>query len=89
MSRAQTPDRIESDKIDGDKVKISYYHADPEYAACIEVERDDRWVFGVDGDGVATLLTTSAVGDDLLAEPDVPEWLSDSLFGLGIEEVEA
>lgn len=88
MSRAQSPDRIQREKIDGEDVRVAFYHDDPDYAACVEVDREEQWVFGVDGDGVATLLTTTTVGNDLLAEPDVPEWLSDSLYGLGIEEVQ-
>jgi len=88
MSRTQTPDRIESETIDGIDTKVYIFHTDPEYSSRIEVEREESWEFGVDSEAVATLLSTSVVADDLLAEPELPEWLIESLLGLGIEEIE-
>ncbi|MFC7077882.1 hypothetical protein [Haloarcula halophila] len=79
MQRSQTPDRVEREKIEGIQTKISIYHRDPEYAVRIEVDRLDRWEFGIDDDGVATLLSTS------LGSREVPDWLDESLAGMGIE----
>jgi len=89
MSRTQTPDRIKQETVDGKKTKARIYHADPEYSSRVEVEREESWEFGIDDEAVATLLSTSVVADDLLAEPELPEWLVKSLLGLGIEEIEA
>ncbi|MBX0323893.1 hypothetical protein EGH21_12715 [Halomicroarcula sp. F13] len=89
MSRATTPDRIEREKVEGKQATAYFYHTDPDYTARIEVEREERWEFGIDDKAVATLLTTTDVADDLLVEPDIPEWLVESLHGFGIEEVEA
>jgi len=89
MSSTQTPDRIEREQIEGRKAKAYIYHSDTDYASRIEVEREARWVFGVDEAGVATLVETTTVADDLAAEPELPEWLVDSLHGFSIEEIEA
>ncbi|WP_424001168.1 hypothetical protein ACOZ4I_15645 [Haloarcula salina] len=88
MPRTKTPDRIERETIDGKDTKVFIYHTDPEYSSRIEVQRDESWEFGIDGEAVATLLTTTDVADDILAEPELPEWLVESLLGLGIEEIE-
>ncbi|GGK64756.1 hypothetical protein [Haloarcula sebkhae] len=89
MPRTQTPDRIKREKVEGKETKAFIYHSDPEYSSRIEVEREERWEFGIDGEAVAELLSTSVVTDDLLVEPELPEWLVESLLGLGIEEIEA
>jgi len=88
MPRTQAPDRVESETIDGKDTKLYIYYTDPEYNSRVEVKRDESWEFGVDGEAVATLLSTSVVADDLLAEPELPEWLIESLLGLGVEEIE-
>lgn len=88
MSRSQRPDRIEHEKVNGKRARVRIYHSDSEYYTRIEVERDDSWEFGIDQEGVAELVSTSDVSDGLAAEPDLPEWLVETLYGIGISEIQ-
>ena len=83
MQRSQTPDRVEREKINGVQTKISIYYRDPEYEVRIEVDRTESWAFGIDDGAVAELLTTSH------GSRVVPDWLDESLAGLGVAEVDA
>lgn len=88
MPRTQTPDRVEREKVEGKKTKAFIYHSDPEYSSRIEVEREDRWEFGVDEEASAELLTTTDTVDDVLVDPELPGWLEEILVGFGITTVE-
>jgi len=88
MPRSKRPDRIEHEKVDGEKVTIRFYHTDPDYQARVKVSRDDSWVFGVDDEGTAELVETTETADDLAAEADLPEWLVEMLYGYGLSEVQ-
>ncbi|KZX50142.1 hypothetical protein [Haloarcula sp. K1] len=80
MPRTQTPDRVEHETIEGKKTKTYIYHSDPEYSSRIEVEREERWEFGIDEEARAELLTTTDSVDDLLVDPALPEWLEEILL---------
>jgi len=88
MPRSKRPDRIEHKKVNGEKATIRFYHSDPDYQARIEVSYADTWEFGVDDEGVATLVSTTVTTDDLVADPEIPEWLVETLYGFGLSEVE-
>ncbi|WP_136688676.1 hypothetical protein [Halorhabdus amylolytica] len=83
------PDRIETEKVAGEKTKLRIWHSDPEYQARIEVEREEKWQFGIDEESVATLLSSTTERDDLAGEPEIPDWLSQSLAEMGIQGVES
>jgi len=87
MQHHRQPDRVVTEKVAGEKTKIRIWNSDSDYQARLEVERDDQWQFGIDRDSVATLLSTTADGTDLAADSSIPDWLNDSLAGLGIREV--
>ncbi|WP_436924904.1 hypothetical protein [Halosimplex amylolyticum] len=88
MLRSPRPDRVERAKVDGQKAEVEIYHTDPDYYTRIEVERDEFWEFGIDEEGVAELVETSNAEDDLVTEPELPEWLVETLYGIGISEIE-
>lgn len=87
MLRNPRPDRIEREQVDGQKAKVEIFHSDPDYYTRVEVEREEEWEFGIDEEGVAELVDTSDVADDLAAKPDLPEWLVETLYGLGISDI--
>jgi len=71
----------------GRKATVEIYHSDPDYYTRIEVEHREAWEFGIDEEGVAELVKTSDVEDDLVSEPDLPGWLVETLYGIGISEI--
>ncbi|WP_415381486.1 hypothetical protein [Halosimplex sp. TS25] len=87
MLRSPRPDRVERAKVNGQKAEVEIYHTDPDFYTRIEVERDESWEVGIDEEGVAELVETSDVEDDLAAESDIPEWLVETLYGIGISEI--
>lgn len=59
----------------------------PDYDARVVVERNDEcWTFGVDS-GTASLIETSEA-DDVLDQPDPPEWVQTVLWEVGVPEVD-
>lgn len=87
MSQSQRPDRIERAKVDGEKAKVQIYHSDPEYYTRIEIERAESWEFGIDEEGVAQLVTTTDLGEGLVTESDLPDWMVETLYGIGVSEI--
>jgi len=87
MSRAQSPDRTVSESIGGKDATLEVYDADPDFEARIRIEREDRWEFGLHEDGVAELLTTTAVDGTVHAKPTIPQWVADSLYEVEIPEI--
>ena len=87
MQRSQRPDRVVTEKIAGEKTKIRIYRSDPEFSGRIEIERNECWQFGIDSERTAELLSSTVENPDLVAEPEVPDWIEISLSDLGIQEV--
>jgi hypothetical protein len=73
--------------VDGEESKVRIYHSDAEFYTRIEAERIETWELGIDEEGIAQLVSTSAVSDDLTADPDLPKWLVETLYGIGISEI--
>jgi len=82
MSQHRRPDRVETEKVNGERAKILLFYDDPDHEARFEVEREDSWTFGADERGAATLVETSRP-----PEADIPEWVVEALLGLGVSEV--
>ncbi|WP_018259325.1 hypothetical protein [Halomicrobium katesii] len=87
MSRTQRPDRTARECVDGEDVRLRLWRSDPEFAARIEIVATEKWVFGIDGESIATLLTPTAL-TDLVCDPDVPGWIEEILVGFGVVDIE-
>jgi hypothetical protein len=87
MLRSPKPDRTEHEKIGGEKAVVEFYRSDPDYYTRVEVEREETWVLGVDEEGVAQLLETTDTADDVATGVDLPAWLVETLYGIGISEI--
>ncbi|MFC6974307.1 hypothetical protein ACFQL1_06015 [Halomicroarcula sp. GCM10025709] len=92
MARTQQPHRTVTERIDGERVVVRLFRSDPDFAGRVEIEADESWAFGVDAEGVARLLTTTATAE-LAVDVDPPEWVLDLLVAFdgiyveGVEEV--
>jgi len=82
MSQHERPDRVEREKINGKTAKVRLFYDDPDNECRFEVERVDDWTFGVDEAGVATLVDSSRPLD-----AEIPEWVVETLYGIGISEI--
>lgn len=83
------PLRTTTETIDDTEYRIRVYD-DADHEVRVEVERDldgERWQFHVDEHGIAHYHTTTAA-EDLLATPEIPEWVVLVLHEIGIEEIE-
>lgn len=85
----RTPDRVEIESVAGDNVKVRVWRGWAEYAARVDIERDGRgrWTWGVNTDGEAGLLTTTA---DVIPATvdDIPVWVRELVMGLDVTGID-
>ncbi|NLV10682.1 hypothetical protein GOC74_12175 [Halomicrobium mukohataei] len=87
MSRSQRPDQTTRRRVGDEDVRVRLWRSDPEFAARIEIDSEEPWVFGVDTEGIATPLTTAAA-TDTVCDPDIPGWVTEILVGLGVVDIQ-
>lgn len=83
------PDRTTYENVQGKQSTARVFYNAPDHEALIEIKRDsEQWVLGIDEEATADLLHTDTTTDDLLGQPEIPDWLRETLLGLGIEGVD-
>lgn len=82
----RTPDRTTYERVDGKQATARIYYQAKDHAAIIEIERaGEQWAFGIDDDALAHVLESTATANR--ADPTVPDWVRETLLGIGIEGV--
>jgi hypothetical protein len=82
------PDRTTYENVQGKQATAWVFYEADDHEALIEIPRDDEiWVFAVNNDPKARVLTTGSGTDNRIEKPDIPDWLRETLLGIGVEGV--
>lgn len=82
------PNRTTYENVQGEQATARVFYEADDHEALIEIQRDDEsWMFGINNDAKARVLTTDSDTDNRIGKPDIPDWLRETLLGIGVEGV--
>lgn len=87
MAHSDQPTRTVEKQVGREELTITVHRSDPDYAGRIRIAGEETWAFGIDAEGIAHLLTTTAVGE-LADAAEPPTWVRDLLTEFGVVAVD-